>query len=104
MRTSTLAGFSTPPPYCPEWTSWRRPLDADLPVRDAAQPVADGRHALVVERVAVGHDAHVGAQQVGMIVDERLDRRGADLLVALEEEAQVDRQPAGGAASTPRPP
>ncbi len=31
-----------------------------------------------------------------MIVDERLDRRGADLLVALEEEAQVHRQPAGG--------
>ena len=74
----------------------RRPLDADLPVRDAAEPVADRRDSLVVERVAVGHDAHVGVQQVGVIVDERLDRRGADLLVTLEEEAQVHRQPAGG--------
>ena len=71
-------------------------MDPDLPVGDAAQAVADGRRAVVVERVAVGDDADVGLQQVGVLVDERLDRLRADLLVALEEEAQVDRQPPGG--------
>ena len=74
-----------------------RAVHADLPVGDSAQPVADGRRAVVVERVAVAHHAHIGTQKVRMLVDERLDRFGTDLLVALEEEAQVHRQTTGGA-------
>ena len=81
-----------------------RAVDADLPVGDPPQAVPDGGRAVIVEGVAVADHAHIGTQQVGMLLDERFDRLGSDLLVALEEEAKVDGQPPGRRASTPRLP
>ena len=69
--------------------------DLQLPVGDAAQAVGDGRRALVVVHVRVADDGQVGLQQVGPAGDELLHRQAAHLLVALEEEAQVERQPIG---------
>ena len=72
-----------------------RAVHPHLPVGNAPQAIADGRRPMIVERVAVTHHAHVGPQKVGVIVDELLDRLGADLLVSLEEEAKVDRDATG---------
>ena len=69
-----------------------RALDPDLPVGDAAQAVADGRGAVVVLHVGVGHDAHVGGQQLRVGVDELGNRLADVLLVALEDDPHVDGQ------------
>ncbi len=69
-----------------------RALDLDLPVRDPAQPVGDGRRAVVVLHVRVGHDAHVGGEEVRVRLDELGHRLADVLLVAFEHDPQVDGQ------------
>ena len=71
---------------------------------EAAQPAAGhGERRLVdAPHRAVGRDDDVGGEQVRVLAHERVEMPAADLLLALEQELDVDRQAARPWRRTPR--
>ena len=67
--------------------------DVKLVIGDAPQPVGDGRHA-GGELAAVAHHDAVARQPVGVLGDVLFQALAAHLLLALDNELQIDRQPA----------
>ena len=67
--------------------------DVKLVVGDAPQAVGDGRHA-GGELAAVADHHAIAGQPVGMFGQILLQAVAADLLLALDDELQVQRQPA----------
>ena len=67
--------------------------DAKLAVGDAAQAVGDGRHS-GGELAAVADDHAIAREPVGVFFEEFLQRHAADLLFALDQELEVQRQAA----------
>ena len=65
----------------------------DLEVHQAAQAVADRRHAAREHR-RVGDDDDVGAELVLVVADEVVEVDAADFLLAFEDELHVHGQPA----------
>ncbi len=63
-----------------------------------------GRREVGRQHPRVGHDDQVAAEAFPLGPEERLEVRGADLLLALDEELQVDRQAAVEAEQPARPP
>ncbi len=70
-----------------------RAAQIDLEVDEPAQPVADRRDAAVEHR-RVGDDDDVGGELGFVVADEVVEVRGADFLLALEDDLHVHRQPA----------
>ena len=74
----------------------RGPDDVDLGVHQAAQADRD-RRDVALEESRVADDPDVGGEPVAVRDEPALERRGTRLLVALEDELDVDRErPAGG--------
>jgi hypothetical protein len=65
----------------------------DEQVDQPAQAGREGRHVDGGVR-RVGDDDDVGAQQVAVLGEQRRQRRGADLLLALDEQHHADRRAA----------
>ena len=71
-----------------------RAAQIDLAVDEAAEPIADRRHAAIEHRRIRDHD-DVGGELALMGLDEVVEVGGADLLFALEDDLHVDRELAG---------
>ena len=65
--------------------------DLDVDAHEAAQAGGEGRHA-DVPVAAVGDHDDVGAELVEVLLQERGQAVGADLLLALDEHHDVDRE------------
>ena len=90
---STNAGLATAPPNDAGVQVGAAAAQIDLEVDEAAQPVADRRHAAREHR-RVGDDDDVGCE-VGLVVaDEVVEVRAADFFFAFEDDLDVHRQPA----------
>ena len=90
---STNAGLATAPPNDPECRSVLLPRRSIWTVDQAAQAVADRRHA-ALEHSRVGDHDHVGLQLVLVRADEVVEVRTADFLFALDHELHVHGQAA----------
>ena len=53
------------------------------------------------DHAGVGHHDHVAGQPLGVVDQQGLEVRAADLLLALDQELEVDRQAAVGGQQTP---
>src|SRR6266516_5830401 len=86
---------STPAvPECASLVSaWISSLIARLPLKPSAisGPTVHGKAAALPE-------ATVGAEQVGVLLDDRVEMRAGDLLFALDDPADRQRQPVAGLA------
>jgi hypothetical protein len=67
------------------------PAQVELAVDEAAQPVADRRHAAVEHR-RIGNYHDVGGELGLMRLDEVIEVGGPDFLLALEDDLHVDGQ------------
>ena len=99
---SAITGSGTAPPAMPECCG---PSSARSSMSAAASPrneyVSAGHADVPVP--GVGEHQHVGAQLVEVRVEERVQRRRADLLFALDQDAHVARQLARACRATRRP-
>ena len=75
--------------------SWAGPYRPDLALREAAHAGADGGGVLR-PHAGVGHDHRVGREALGVLLDQSPEVRRTGLLLALDQELQVDG--GGGAA------
>ena len=64
----------------------------DLAIGQPSEPVADRRH-LTVEHRRVRNDDDIGSQLALLVVQKRLKMLAADLLLALENQFDIDREP-----------
>ncbi len=67
----------------------RRPVQLDLALGEAAHAGADGR-GLLVPHAGVGDDHGIGGEAFGPLLDQGAEVRGAGLLLALDQELEVD--------------
>ncbi len=81
-----------------------RPVQVDLGVREAAHTGADGRRGLG-PHTGVRDDDDIGRQPVGLAADQPGEVRRAGLLLALDQQLEVDgrRGAAGGGQVGPHP-
>ena len=101
---SALAGFWTLPPNEPECRSRSEPADIDLGVHEAAQADRDGR-PVALEEAGVADDRQVGRRgDRGSPTSHGSKLVGAGLLLALEDDLDVDRQPAARLEPAPERP
>ena len=89
--TSPKTAFGAAPPYRPECRSRDGPLRFDLGIDQPAQPDAQRRNALGVQR-GIGNQRDVGFQLGGIFGDVFRDRFAADFFFAFDQELQIDRQ------------
>ena len=90
---STIAGLATAPPKTPECRSLLLPRTSIWKYAQAAQRVADRRHAAIEHRRIRNHE-HVGLEIVPVSTDEVVQVNAANLLFAFDEEPDIDRQAA----------
>ena len=90
---SAWMAFSAALPYIPEWRSRAPGADEEIERRQAAGRDRDRRQVAVLHPAVEDH-ARVGAALV--LPEELDDRLAADLLLAVRDDAQVDRQGALG--------
>ena len=87
-------GLATPPPCRPECRSLAAAVSvSSRPQSPRLDTVSDG--SLDPPHRAVGRDDDVGSQQVQVLAHERVEMPAADLLLAFEQELDVDRQAPG---------
>ncbi len=99
--TNVQSGFGTVPPKLPECTSrlaWRARNSNDTTPRDPN--LIDGRPEACI--CPIGGDDEIGAQFRLMGADEFGDMRAADLLLALQQQDDVARQPSIHGQMRPR--
>ena len=86
-----MIASGTAPPNMPECTPWSRVVTVTTTRTMPAQGGGEGRLA---DRPVggVGEDDGVGAQLLAVPLEDRRQRVGADLLLALDEDRHADRQ------------
>ena len=91
MRARAEFGFWTAPPWRPEWRSAAGPSTTRS---SASRPFAaiaiDGSNRRIR---TIRRDDQVGGELVTMSLQERTEARAADLLLALDQEADVEGKP-----------
>ena len=74
----------------------RRTLDGNFPVHQTAQRRGERRHVFGVHR-RIGNDRDVGRELFAIALDRGVEVGRTDLLLALDDDFQVDRQPSARA-------
>ena len=92
IRHSTVSASGTGPPYRPLCTPWLQRAHLHDHAGPAAQRGGQRRGVRGPVR-RVGEHHHVGADPVGVGRQELRQRRRADLLLALDEHGDPDREP-----------
>ena len=90
-RASVISESGTRPPHMPECTAWVSVRTSTSIRTRPAQAGGEGGHA-DVPVAGVGDHDDVGAEVVEVLLQQGRQGLGADLLLALDEEHDVDRQ------------
>ena len=90
-RARVISESGTRPPHMPEWTAWVR-VRTSTSIRTRPRRLMVRAGTPMSQLPRVGDHDDVGAEVVEVLLQQRREAVGADLLLALDEEHHVDRQ------------